>query len=87
MEWAKGLKDRVERTATGLSTAATTAFTPPDDEEVTTASLLDPAGTRSDAEGAAPLSSSSAQGGPAVLLSHLPVSVSADEDSGVGVQG
>lgn len=31
--WAKGLKDRVERTATQLSTQASTAFTPSDDEE------------------------------------------------------
>lgn len=30
--WAKGLKDRVERTATQLSTQATTAFTPPDED-------------------------------------------------------
>lgn len=31
--WAKGLKDRVERTATQLSTQASTAFTPSDDEK------------------------------------------------------
>lgn len=31
--WAKGLKDRVERTATQLSTQASTAFTPTDEEE------------------------------------------------------
>lgn len=31
--WAKGLKDRVERTATQLSTQASTAFTPSDEEE------------------------------------------------------
>lgn len=32
MEWAKGLKDRVERTAGELKSQAATAFTPPDEE-------------------------------------------------------
>lgn len=33
MEWAKGLKDRVERTAGELKSQAATAFTPPDEQE------------------------------------------------------
>lgn len=33
MEWAKGLKDRVERTAGELKSQAATAFTPPDDDQ------------------------------------------------------
>jgi len=51
MEWAKGLKDRVERTATQISTQATTAFTPPpeDEEEAAAPPRRDPAA----AEGAA----------------------------------
>lgn len=93
MEWAKGLKDRVERTATGLSTAATTAFTPPDEEAgtATTSSLGEAAaaGAASDtaaaAEGAGP-SSSSAQGTAAVVLVWF-FSCPADEDFRVWVQG
>lgn len=59
--WAKGLKDRVERTATQLSTQASTAFTPSDEEEqansvsqplVTTTSSSGPAGNNTAQQGA-----------------------------------
>ena len=86
MEWAKGLKDRVERTATTVTAAATTAFTPPDDEEPSTASIREAASGSShtaESEGAAP-SSSSAQGA-ALIPACVPLSLSLPmEDLGCG---
>lgn len=61
MEWAKGLKDRVERTATQLSTQATTAFTPPDEDSENNATGTTAAAFVPEEDGD-PSSSSSAQG-------------------------
>lgn len=50
--WAKGLKDRVERTATQLSSQASTAFTPPDENDAGTSSTEEHPSTPGAAGGA-----------------------------------